>query len=245
MFHCLQICIIMWGGYIMRCVWTWKFVPEKPLSAAPGGNTSEWFILLGDIKPAGSVCMIHIQWNDAAAGSFGVNVQVSEHHKLCLEHVLWSFRQLVELLLTSICQQYQTGYTGQQNQKQCISVDGKERSLHVKKKKSSCSFIWNVAVGSVGAGLEEVTQENIHALCIYASSRKQVSVSHNLRHSLTFILVRGSQKKKNLSMSILQDAELAANKPPHNVTAHWEIWLPGFYLFFKLCIFKVFFQMNY
>lgn len=129
--------------------------------------------------------------------------------------------------------------------KQCISVDGKERSLHVKKKKKVAAFIWNVAVGSVGAGLEEMTQENIHALCIYASRRKQVSVSHNLRHSLTFILVWGSQKKKNLSMSILQDAELAANKPPHNVTAHWEIWLPGFYLFFKLCIFKGFFQMNY
>lgn len=245
MFHCLQICIIMWGGYIMRCVWTWKFVPEKPLSAAPGGNTSEWFILLGDIKPAGSVCMIHIQWNDAAAGSFGVNVQVSSQvmFRTCPLVIQATGRTVVNLHLPTVSDWL---YWAAKS-KQCISVDGKERSLHVKKKKkkSSCFFIWNVAVGSVGAGLEEVTQENIHALCIYASRRKQVSVSHNLRHSLTFILVRGSQKKKNLSMSILQDAELAANKPPHNVTAHWEIWLPGFYLFFKLCIFKGFFQMNY
>lgn len=71
-----------------------------------------------------------------------------------------------------------------------------------------------MAVGSIGAVLEEITPESRRSSSstdtqsTYASERKKVGISYSLRHSLTFIVVRGGGRGGDLSMSILQDAAL-------------------------------------
>ena len=48
------------------CVWALTLAPDRPVSAAPAGNTFKWFTLLGDIRRAFGVWMIQIQWNSTA-----------------------------------------------------------------------------------------------------------------------------------------------------------------------------------
>ncbi len=106
-------------------------------------------------------------------------------------------------------------------------------------KKWSCSFIWGVAIGSIGAALEEITQENRRCMCV--GGRKEVGVFYNLRRSLTLILVWGTQKKQSIHVNSPRccSSSLAVNRPPHNVVLYSrEVFI------YQECVFQMFFLMN-